>query len=78
MVQKPCVAFACIAQGPSPGSMKPGFSARVLVGCASLDQSHSMLAGSLALLGTAGLPRLVQEVWLWVEARRCWLVLMET
>lgn len=43
-----------------------------MVSDASLDQTHGMLAGNLELLGIDGLmhnPRIVQEVWLWVETR---------
>lgn len=58
--------------------MQSGLSTHEVFSGASLDQSHGMLAGNLELLGTAGLPRLVQEVWLWAEARLCWLVLVET
>lgn len=61
-----------------PGNVQSGFSTRMMFGGASLDRSHSTVAGNLELLGIAGLPRLVQEVWLWVEARLCWLVLVET
>lgn len=50
----------------------------VTFGDASLDLSHGMLAVNLDLMGIAGLLRLVQEVWLWVEARLSWLVLVET
>jgi len=61
-----------------PGNVQPGLSTHMMFGGASLDQSHGMLAVNLELLGLAGLPRFVQEAWLWVKARLCWLILVET
>lgn len=63
---------------PFPGNLQPGFSTHVVFGCASLDRSHGMFAGNLELLRITEFPRLMQEVWLWVEARLCWPVLVET
>lgn len=57
---------------PFPGNVQPSSSTHVMVSDASLDQTHGMLAGNLELLGIDGLmhnPRIVQEVWLWVETR---------